>query len=520
MTAAAATADSAPSAQAPVVASTAFLTWVLAIINFMQVLDNTITNVSLPAITGFLGASSSQGAWIVTSYTVAQAITVPLTGWVAGRFGQVRIMLMAVSLFGCMSLMSGFAWSLESLIFFRVIQGAAGGFMVPLSQALMLTHNPPERRGAALALWSTTTIVGPVMGPILGGWITDNIGWSWIFLVNIPVSLFAGITIWRMLGRHDSKVVRLPLDWVGLILLVVWVGSLQIVLDTGNHAGWFESDFIVTLTIMAVIGFALFLVWELTDKHPVVDLSVFRNRNFVIAVIAMGLAVANQRGPMIILPLWLQTHVGYTAQWAGFVLAPSGLMALMLVPFVGRNINRIEPRIFSTLCFGLFATSYYWRAHFTADADYWTFAMPQFIQGVGIAMFFAPLMTMSMSNVTPDKFAAAAGLQNFSRTVMGSFGISAYVSLWEQRGATHRTQLAEHVTAMSPQTEDYMRRLGEMGMEPSRIHATLDQLLTRQAFTMATNDIYWVALAIAIFLMGFVWLARPPFSLHSGRRVR
>jgi DHA2 family multidrug resistance protein len=500
------------------VASPALLTWVLALVNFMQVLDNTISNVSLPAITGDLGASPSQGAWIVTSYTVAQAITVPLTGWVAGRFGQVRVMLAAVFMFGLTSLLSGFAWSLESMICFRVLQGAAGGFMVPLSQALMLAHNPPERRGQALALWSSTTIMGPVMGPVLGGFITDNVGWHWIFLVNVPVSVFAGFAVWRMLRGWESRTLILPLDWVGLMLLVLWVGSLQIVLDTGNHAGWFDSAFIVTLSVVAGIGFVLFLIWELTDRHPVVDLSFFRNRNFVIAVIAMALAVANQRGPMIILPLWLQTHVGYTAQWAGFVLAPSGFVAMLLVPFVGRSLRYIEPRIFATACFAMFGLSYYWRAHFTADADYWTYAMPQFIQGFGVAMFFAPLMTMSMSNIPPERFAAAAGLQNFTRTLMGSFGISAYVSLWEQRGAVHRSQLAEHMAADSPQTADYAQRLAELGMAPERVVASLDLLLTRQAFTMATNDIYWVSVAIAIFLMGWVWFARPPFD--AGHRTR
>ncbi len=517
MTATTTTAPSAPSPASLVIASPAFLTWVLALINFMQVLDSTISNVSLPSITGDLGASTSQGAWIVTSYTVAQAITVPLTGWVAARFGQVRVMLCAVFLFGVTSLMSGFAWSLESMIFFRVLQGAAGGFMVPLSQSLMLTHNPPERRGQALAMWSSTTIMGPVLGPVLGGFITDNIGWSWIFLVNVPVSLFAGITVWRMLRGHENKTVRLPLDWVGLLLLVAWVASLQIVLDTGNHAGWFDSNFIVSLSIVAAVGFVLFMIWELTDKHPVVDLSMFRNRNFVIAVVAMGLAMANQRGPMIILPLWLQTHVGYTAQWAGFVLAPSGLMALLVVPFVGRSLRYIEPRIFSTMCFGLFAISFYWRAHFTADADFWTFAMPQFIQGLGVAMFFAPLMTVSMSNIPPEKFAAAAGLQNFTRTLMGSLGISVYVSLWEQRGAIHRSQLAEHISIGSPQTQDYVQRMTEAGMDPSRINASLDLLLTRQAFTMATNDIYWVAVTFAVFLMAFVWLSRPPFNTGARR---
>ena len=501
------------------VSNPALLTWLLALINFTQVVDNTICNVSLPAITGDLGAAPSQGAWVITSYTVSQAITVPLTGWIAGRFGQVRVMTAAVIMFGLMSLLSSFAWSMPSLIVFRILQGCAGGLMVPLSQALMLSHNPPERRGSALALWSTTTVVGPVMGPILGGWITDNFGWTWIFLINVPISLLVALSVWRMLRQHESKVAKLPLDWVGLVLLVVWVGCLQVMLDTANEEGWFDSGFIVTMAAISLFGFCVFIAWELTTTHPVVDLSIFRNRNFLIAVVAMSLAICNHRGPLIILPLWLQTQVGYTAQWAGFVMAPAGLMALLLAPFVGRSLRYIEPRIFSTLSFGLFGVSYFWRTQFTGDADYWDYALPQFIQGFGVAMFFVPLITMSMGNMPREKLAAAAGLQNFVRIVMGSFGISAYINLWGQRQATHRTQLSEHISATSPQTQDYMQRLADAGYSPGQILTHLDQLLTRQSYTMATNDIYWVAVCIAGCLIALIWNAKPPFNL-GGPRAR
>ena len=511
--AAAAPASSASSAPSPVL-----LTWVLAVVNFTQVLDSTICNVSIPAITGDLGTAPSQGAWIITSYSVAQAITVPLTGWVAGRFGQVRMMVFATLMFALMSLLSGFAWSLTSLVAFRIMQGAAGGFMVPLSQALMLGHNPPERRSIALSIWSSTTILAPVMGPILGGWITDSFGWSWIFLINVPISIFAALMVWKLLKSHDSKRTKLPLDWVGLVLLVAWIASLQIMLDTGNEEGWFESGHIVMLASIAALGFTLFLVWELTERHPIVDLTVFRNYNFVIAVTALGLSFVSNRGSALILPLWLQTQVGYTAQWAGFVLAPAGMVALMISPFVGRALRYIEPRVFSTIAFTVFTICYYWRAHFTGDADYWSYALPQSVQGIAMAMFFVPLVTISMSSIEPHKLPAAAGLQAFVRSIMGSFGISAYVTLWNRREALHRTQLVEHVTAWSPQTADYIDRLASAGMRPDQIHANIDRMITQQAYTMATNDIYWVAMAVSSLLIGFIWLARPPFGTAGRRR--
>jgi len=301
-------------------------------------------------------------------------------------------------------------------------------------------------------------------------------------------------------------------------LLVAWIACLQIMLDTGNESGWFDSGVILTLACVAALGFTLFLVWELTEKHPIVDLSVFRNRNFVIAVIALGFAFTSNRGTVLVLPLWLQTQVGYTAQWAGFVLAPAGLVALMISPFVGRALRYIEPRIFSTVAFSVFCICYFWRAHFTGDADYWTYALPQAVQGIAMAMFFVPLITISMSNVEAHKIPAAAGMQAFVRSIMGSFGISAYITLWERREAVHRSQMVENVNAWSPQTTDYMNRLSGAGLQPDQIHANIDRLITQQSYTMATNDIYWVALAVSAMLVGFIWLARPPFGASTRRR--
>ena len=314
----------------------AFLTFVLSMANVMEVLDLTIANVAIPTITGDLAVAPSQGAWVITSYAVANAITVPLAGWFAGRFGQVRIYATMIACFTGASLLCALAGSLEMLVAFRVLQGAAAGFMVPLSQALLLSNFPPQKRGMALAIWVMTITVAPIIGPLLGGWITDNYHWSWIFLINLPFGVFASITTWLMLRDRDTPIRKLPVDWTGIALIVLWVGCLQILLDKGNELDWFHSGFIVALGVVAAFGFALFLAWELTETHPVVDLDLFRFRNFRSGVVTVSLGYALFFAGVILLPLWLQTQLGYTSQWAGYALAPGGVFAMLFAPVVGR----------------------------------------------------------------------------------------------------------------------------------------------------------------------------------------
>ena len=275
------------------------LTMLLAAANFMQVLDLTIANVSLPAITGDLGAATDQGAWVITSYAVANAITVPLTGWLSDRYGQARLFAIATALFTLASFLCGMSWTLPMLITARVLQGAMAGFMVPLSQALLLGNYPPEKRGMALAIWSATTTVAPIVGPLLGGWITDNAHWSWIFFINIPIGTIAALGVWQLLKDRETPLRRRPLDRVGLALIVIWVGCLQVLLDKGNELDWFNSEFIVILAVIVVVSFSLFLVWELTDAHPIVDLELFRHRNFGMSALALSLSYGLFLGSMV-----------------------------------------------------------------------------------------------------------------------------------------------------------------------------------------------------------------------------
>src|ERR1700676_3401237 len=305
-------------------------TIVLSLATFMNVLDTSIANVSIPAIAGDLGVSPDQGTWVITSFAVANAISLPLTGWLTQRYGQVRLFTASVLLFVLASLLCAWAPSIELLILFRVIQGAVAGPMIPLSQSLLLSSYPKEKAGTALAMWAITTLVAPIAGPLLGGWITDNVSWPWIFYINIPVGIIAAVVTWLLYKTRETATVKLPVDTIGLALLVLWVGSLQVLLDRGKDLDWFSSGQVVTLATLAVIGLSLFVVWELTEQHPVVDLRLFSRRNFWTSTLAMSLAYGTFFGNLVLLPLWLQQYMGYTATLAGMVLAPVGILAILL----------------------------------------------------------------------------------------------------------------------------------------------------------------------------------------------
>ena len=341
-----------PAAYPPLTGSQLVLgTVALSLATFMNVLDTSIANVSIPAISGDLGVSPGQGTWVITSFAVANAISVPLTGWLTQRFGQVRLFTASVLLFVMASLLCGLAPNIESLIAFRVLQGFVAGPMIPLSQTLLLASYPAAKAGTAMAMWAMTVLVAPVAGPLLGGWITDNISWPWIFYINIPVGLFAAGLTWSIYRQRDPGPRRVPLDYVGLVLLVLFVGAMQIMIDKGKELDWFNSGQIVILGVTAVVAFLFFLAWELTDKHPVVDLRLFKRRNFTMGVVSLSMAYGLFFGNVVLLPLWLQQYMGYTATWAGLATAPVGILAIILSPWVGKNVGKIDPRKLATVAF-------------------------------------------------------------------------------------------------------------------------------------------------------------------------
>ena len=481
----------------------------LSAATFMNVLDTSIANVSLPAIAGDLGVSPNQGTWVITSFAVANAIAVPLTGWLSQRFGQVRLFVTSVILFVIASWMCGLAPNMTTLIAFRALQGFVAGPMIPLSQSLLLASYPRVLAGLAMAMWAMTTLVAPVMGPLLGGWITDNVSWPWIFYINIPVGIIAALTAWAIYKKRESATYKLPIDTVGLSLLVLWIAAMQIMLDLGKENDWFHSPLIVTLAVVAVVGFAFFLIWELTDKHPVVELRLFARRNFWAGTLAVSIGYGLFFGNVVLLPLWLQQWMGYTSTDAGMVMAPVGLLALVLSPYVGKTISRVDPRRYASFAFLVFALVLWMRSNFNTQADFTTILIPTIIQGVAMAFFFIPLMTITMSGLPPERMPAASGLTNFVRITAGAIGTSISTTLWESRAALHHAQLSEYVNTGNPAAQSALSGLATAGLSPEQALAQINRLVDQQAFMLAAADMFYVSAGLFLLLIPLVWLTRP-----------
>lgn len=480
----------------------------LALGTFMQVLDTTIANVSLPTISGYLGVSADQGTWIITSFAVANGISVPLTGWLMGRYGIVRTFVASIVLFTIASFLCGAAWSLSSLIVFRVLQGAVSGPMIPGSQALLISIFPPDKRGTALGIWSITTLVAPICGPILGGYISDNYHWSWIFLINLPVGVVCAFLCWRNLRTRESPRRSLPIDRIGLGLLAIWVGSLQIMLDQGKDADWFHSTQIVVLGLVALIGFVVFVIWELTEKHPIVDLTLFEKRNFALGTIAFCLGYAIFFANLLLYPLWLQTQLGYTATWAGLVSAPSGVVAVLLTPIAARVMGRVDARWAATVAFVAFAVSYFLRAGLTTDSSFGALVLPLLVQGVAMSCFFLAMVTISLDGVEPQRIPSASGISNFARITAGGFAASLTTTLWDRREALHQSRLVETPTAHNPLTHQALSHLGAHGLTGLKGYGVIMSGLINQAYLLASLDLFWISAWLSIAMLGIVWLAR------------
>ena len=489
----------------------------LSLATFMNVLDTSIANVSIPAISGDMGVSPSQGTWVITSFAVANAISVPLTGWLTQRFGQVRLFTASVLLFVIASWLCGLAPNMPMLIFFRVLQGLVAGPMIPLSQTLLLASYPAAMAGTAMAMWAMTVLVAPVAGPLLGGWITDNVSWPWIFYINIPVGLVAAGLTWSIYRTRDPGPRRVPLDRVGLVLLVLFVGAMQIMIDKGKELDWFNSGQIILLSVVAVVSFLFFLAWELTDKQPIVDLRLFARRNFVLGTLSLSIAYGLFFGNVVLLPLWLQQYMGYTATWAGLATAPVGVLAIVLSPWVGKNVGKIDPRKLATVAFVGFGIVLWMRSHFNTQADFTTILIPTVLQGAAMAFFFIPLQAIVFSGLTPDRMPAASGLSNFVRITAGAVGTSLFTTLWESRAALHHAQLSESVNRGNAAATQTLSQLAAAGYTPEQALASVNRLLDQQAYTLAVTDVFYLSSVLFFALLVLLWAAKPrPGSAAGG----
>lgn len=485
----------------------------LSLATFMQVLDTTIANVALPTISGNLGVSSEQGTWVITSFAVSNAIALPLTGWMSRRFGQTKLFLASVILFIITSFLCGISQSMSQLVIFRALQGFFAGPLYPMAQTLLLSIYPPAKRGMALSLLAMVTVVAPIVGPLAGGWITDNYTWPWIFFINVPIGIFAAMLVFAQLKDRPEEQEHQPIDYVGLGLLVVGVGLLQVVLDKGNDLDWFGSNFIVIGTLISVIALTSLIIWEFTDKHPIVNLRLFRYRNFSFGTLALVLGYSGFFGINLLLPQWLQTQLGYTPVWAGLAAAPIGVLPVFLSPLVGRYAHSFDLRLLAGGSFLVISVTCFMRADFNTTVDYYHIAMIQGFMGIGIALFFMPTTSILLSSLSPREIADGSGLATFLRVLGGSFASSLTTWIWQRREIFHHAQLTENITPYSANTQDYIAKMGGIGQTTM---AQLDKLVEGQAYMLSTVDYFTLLGWMFAALILVIFMAKPPFGAQAG----
>ncbi|AWV87097.1 DHA2 family efflux MFS transporter permease subunit [Acinetobacter radioresistens] len=478
---------------------------VLALANFMVVLDTTIANVSLPHITGSLAVSSTQGTWVITSYAVAEAICVPLTGWLAGRFGVVRTFVACVIGFTVFSVLCGLSNSLALLVICRIGQGLFGGPIMPLSQTLLMRIFPQEKHAQAMGLWAMTTVIGPILGPILGGTISDNISWHWIFFINIPVGIICALGAVSLLKSAETPLNKLKIDHIGLILLVIWIGALQLMLDLGHEHDWFHSNLINSLAAVAIAGFIVFLIWEITEHNPIVNVRVFRHRGFTISVLALSFGFGAFFGSIVLIPQWLQINIGYTATWAGYVTATMGFGSLTMSPVVAKLSTRYDQRALA--CFGLLVLGgvTFMRALWTSEADFMALAIPQILQGFAVPFFFIPLSNIALASVLPQEIASAAGLMSFMRTMAGAIGASMSATMWDDHAKLARSEI---VSSLNP--EPTQHTLVQSGMSPEGALAMISNLVNKEALTLAADHVFLLFSLVFVVSGLIIWLCPKP----------
>jgi DHA2 family multidrug resistance protein len=493
----------APAPPQPLTGSTLWLTaFTMALANFTVVLDTTIANVSVPHIAGSLAIAPAQGTWAITSYSVADAISVPLAGWLAMRFGTVRWFLVSLAGFGLFSLLCGLSQNIESLVLFRVLQGFAGGPLMPLSQALLVVIFPPKQRGAAVGLWAATTTAAPILGPILGGMISDNMSWHWIFFINLPVVALCFVVISRMMKRFETTIARQPIDVIGFILLVIGIGAFQIMLDTGREHDWFESNQIIALAVIAAVGTAAFIIWELTDDHPIVDIRIFRHRGFAMATGVVSLVFGSFFAIVVLTPLWLQSTLGYTASQAGNTVAWIGVMAVGMAPIAGLLLTRVDPRITVSVGVAWLGVVALMRTTWSTESDYFALALPHFLTGIGMPFFFIGLTSLALGSVKDSEYVSAAGIMSFVRTLCGAIGAAIATSSWENESRHVRTALVDSLN----DADAMLQKMQGAGMSAEQARGVIERMIDVQAATVANLHIYSTAGILFLIAAAAVWL--------------
>jgi DHA2 family multidrug resistance protein len=487
----------------------------------IEILDTSVANVALPYIQGSLSAGQDEVTWVLTSYLVSNAIVIPMSGWFARLLGRKRYLLISIGIFTVSSIFCGWATGLTEIVIFRIVQGIGGGGLQPMSQAILLETFPPEERGLAMGIFGMGTVLGPIMGPLLGGYLTDNYSWRWIFYINLPIGIAALGLITMFVfdpAYQERRSQGEKIDFLGIALLSLGLGSLQVVLDKGQREDWFESNFIVALSIISAVCLIGFIFWELRQERPILDLRIFKDRSFAAANVVMFLTFFAFLGSIVLLPLYLQTLMGYTAFLAGQVLGLGGVFLVVLLPLAGKLTERIDARFL--LAAGLTITSYslYYMSGFNGQIDFHSAIMGRFIQSLGMPFIFVAVTYAAMAYVPKKQINNASAIFNLLRNLGGSFGVAFVSTMLQWRGQFHQARLIEHLTPFNPffnQSMEQLKSFFDLQTGDFAGHAKLAEQaiyleLQRQASLLAFNDVFFLEAVTIVALIGIIWIIRKP----------
>ncbi len=481
----------------------------------IEIIDTSIVNVSLDHIRGSLSAGMDEATWAITAYLVSNAVIIPMAGWLARLLGRKNYLIASISLFTVSSFLCGSAWSLQSLVFFRVVQGIGGGGLVPLSQSILLETFPREKHGTAMAIFGMGAMLGPILGPLLGGWITDSWSWRWIFYINIPIGALS--IVLTSLVIQDPPYMerrRMRVDYKGLLFLAAGLGSLQFILDKGQNEDWFSSGLITSFAVVSVAALTLLAINELYADQPIVNLRLFRDVTFLSGSTVMFFVFLNLFGSIVLLPIFLQMMMGYTSFHAGLVLGPGGIATMLAMPLAGRLVALVDPKRLLATGISLCALSTWLMSRFTLESDFWTFVWPRVTLGLGMGLTFIPLTTMTLSHIPRERMTEATSLYNLLRNMGGSVGIAFTTTLLARRAQFHQSRLAEHLTPFDPSFQIGRERLVDslalQGLPPAAADGLIYRELVRQSTTLAFADAFLMICLLILCVLPLVFLMQRP----------
>jgi DHA2 family multidrug resistance protein len=495
--------------------------WIVSITvmlpTLIVILDSSVVNVSLDHIRGSLSAGIDESTWAITSYLASNAIVIPMTGWLSRLIGRKRYLISSISLFTFSSFMCGSSWSLQSLVFFRILQGIGGGALQPISQAILLETFPPHQHGMAMAIFGIGIMFGPIIGPLLGGWITDNWSWHWIFYINVPIGFISILmALFFIVDPPYMERLKMKIDYWGLLFLVIGIGCLQVVLDQGQREDWFSSNFITWLGYLSLSSLIMFILVEFFAENPIVNLRTFKNLSFSSGNIIMFFIFFNLFSSVVLLPIYLQTLMGYTSFLAGWVLGPGGIASMIAMPIAAKLVTKVNPK--AILAFGIAVASYsiYLMSQFNLQADFNTIFWPRVVMGAGMGFLFIPLATLTLSSIRKEEMGNATAIFNLLKNLGGSFGVAIVTTLLTRRAQFHQVHLVEHLTPFDRNFQQALPEISQIledrGFMPSSLNQgslnlIYNQLL-REASMLSFNDAFYILSIILILTIPFVLLMK------------